>query len=86
MKVLASLVPISAFLVELYHVQRIPPDRCARVGCSTPFLQKDTFGFANRLTAHRTIAKTRRTSLASTPMAARNEGHNCLFLEADHAL
>ena len=66
--------------------QRIPPDRCARVGCSTPLLQKDTFGFPNRLTAHRTIAKTRRTSLASTPMAARDEGHNGCLFQANHTL
>ena len=45
--------------VELYYVQRMPSDRgrSARVGGSKQVLEKDTLGFANRLVAHRAIAK-----------------------------
>ena len=73
---------------ELYDVQRMPSDRdrSARVGGSKQVLEKDTLGFANRLAAHRAIAKTRRAVLASTPMAARDEGHNGCLFQANHAL
>ena len=72
---------------ELYYVQRMPSDRdrSARVGGSNQVLEKDTLGFANRLAAHRAIAKTRRAVLASTPMAARDEGHNGRLFQANHA-
>ena len=51
-----------------------------------PALQEDTLGFANRLAAHRTTAKTRRAALANTPMATRDEGHNGCLFQANHAL
>ena len=77
-----------ASFFELHDVQRMPSDRdrSARVGGSNQVLEKDTLGFANRLAAHRAIAKTRRAALANTPMAARDEGHGCLLFEANHAI
>ena len=73
-------------LLSCIIIESMPQDKSGRVGCSMPALQEDTLGFANRLAAHRTTAKTRRAALANTPMATRDEGHNGCLFQANHTL